>query len=108
MSKNWRDILGVKKSWQLHEAVVWDNPDTFDRYTILDRQTGDMWGSCTNPFSPQGFGQYVGDVESLSRKGMSVEDYIASADKEGHLGKRVEDLTTLPDAVQKYIKQLLA
>jgi hypothetical protein len=113
MSRDWRSVLGVKRSWQLHEAVVWDKPDTFDRYTFLDKQTGDMWGVSGAPFSPQGFGQYIGDVDNLTRKdsdynGKSIEDYIAYADKSGHLGKRVEDLTTLPEQVQQYIKQMLA
>jgi hypothetical protein len=72
-----------------------------------------MWAASNNPFSPQGFGQYIGTVDDLTRndpklRGISIPDYIAYVDKEGHLGKRVIDLTKLPEPVQQFIKQSIS
>ena len=39
--------------------TVFDNEGkTFDRYTILNRKTGDVYGSSINPTHPQGFGLF--------------------------------------------------
>jgi hypothetical protein len=39
--------------------TVLDNKgETFDRYTIINRKTGDVYGASANPFHPQGFGQF--------------------------------------------------
>lgn len=78
-----------------YNVRVYDNGgETADRYTfcIVDSETGDtQWfGASEDPFSPQGFGQYVGDGGQVS---------------EGeHLGKKIK-IAELPDAVQKYITQ---
>ena len=39
-----------------------NNGDTFDRFTIIDKLTGDMIGASNNPFHPLGYGQFVGNV----------------------------------------------
>ena len=65
-----------------NKLVVLDNGGlTFDRYTIIDKSTGDMIGASDNPFHPLGFGQFCGNV-----------------------GKVIE-FDTLPDDVQKFAKQ---
>jgi hypothetical protein len=46
-----------------NKLVCLDNGgETFDRYTIRDKSTGDIIGASEHPFSPQGFGQYCGNV----------------------------------------------
>ena len=71
---------------------VYDNGgSTFDRYTIII--DGEMHGASENPFHPQGFGQYAGEVPS----GWTKNKHFA------HLGKRITDLKTLPEPVQKFI-----
>mgnify|MGYP003405273137 FL=1 len=43
--------------------VVLDNGgETFDRYTIIDRSTGDMVGASNELYIPTGFGQHCGNV----------------------------------------------
>jgi len=42
--------------------VLDNNGETFDRYTIIDKVTGDIIGSSEYPFSPLGFGQFCGNV----------------------------------------------
>lgn len=43
--------------------VVLDNGgETLDRYTIIDRSTGDMIGASNEPYIPTGFGQHCGNV----------------------------------------------
>lgn len=78
-----------------HFVHVYDNGgDTFDRYTVvIDSQ---MFGASNDPFHPQGFGQFVGDVPDSWEK---IKDFT-------HMGKRITDLKTLPEKVQKYIIQM--
>lgn len=74
-------------------AKVYDNGGkTFDRYTIILKDKS-MFGSSQMPFHPLGFGMYCGDWQG--GKGSTR-----------HLGKKVEDIKTLPKQVQKYIKYL--
>jgi len=92
---------------------------TFDRYTIIERTTGEMVGASDNPFNPLGFGQYCGNVADNYwftaygyqwRKGCNtrllnkrikyaVDLFLSDC---GNVGKIVE-LDSLPDEVKKYI-----
>jgi len=47
------------KKFNIKQIAVLDNKgETLDRYTIINKKTGDVIGSSENPFSPLGFGQY--------------------------------------------------
>ena len=101
-----------------------NNRETFDRFTILNKDTGEMLGSSENPFHPLGFGQYVGNVahnywvaaygygwkegcnKSLLNKKIkfAVDLFLNDC---GHIGKIV-DFYTLPIDVQKFVKNNLS
>lgn len=98
--------------------IVFDNGgETCDRYTILDKKTGDIWGASTNPFHPLGFGQYCGNVAdnywfhaygAMWRKSPNVKRLEKFA-----IDRFIREFTdpkvkieTLPDPVKRYIEQL--
>ena len=59
------------------DYVVFDNGgNTIDRYTMIGVDSGEMIGSDANPFSPQGFGQHVGDADKMSEEFHTTEEYI--------------------------------
>jgi len=94
---------------------------TFDRYTIIERGTGEMIGSSEQPFHPLGFGQFCGNVadnywrvaygyswrngcnKRLLNKRIkyAVDLFLSDC---GNVGK-VIDFNTLPDDVQQFAKQ---
>lgn len=115
----------------MKRLVIFDNGgETFDRFSILDLKTGEMWGASENPFSPLGFGQNCGcpahtyfgqtvgigwisrlrseDPKHYNRIIKSKTKEIAQEFKtEGNIGK-VIDYSTLPEPVQQYCKQITA
>lgn len=47
----------------MKNLLILDNGgETYDRYTIVDKTTGDMIGANDTPFHPLGFGQFCGNV----------------------------------------------
>jgi len=94
--------------------------ETFDRYTIIERATGDMIGASEQPFNPLGFGQFCGNVADNywfnafgtgwrngcnkvilnKRIKYAVDLFLADC---GNVGKPVE-FDTLPADVQKFAK----
>ena len=44
---------------------VYDNDESFDRYTVIIDDY--VFGMSTNPLSPMGFNQYVGDTSKLQK-----------------------------------------
>jgi hypothetical protein len=51
------------KKFNIKQIAVLDNKgETLDRYTIINKSTGDIIGSSDNPFSPLGFWQYCGNL----------------------------------------------
>ncbi len=95
-----------------------NNGETFDRFTILNKKTGDMIGSSSNPFSPMGFGQHCGNVadnywnvaygyawrKRCNEKAcikFAVNHFVADST---NIGKIVK-FDTLPDDVQKFARQ---
>lgn len=94
------------------KVVVLDNGgETCDRYTIIFRETADIYGCSANPFCPSGIGQYcanaaqmIGWKQMLVRENrIAVNIYLKDCKS---IGKRVKDLETLPEDVKKYIKQI--
>lgn len=105
-------------------TVLDNGGKTFDRYTIINRKTGDVWGASENPFHPQGFGQYshnIADAYWFHAYGTgwrkrakdggtlnrcikaTVTEYLADY---GKVRKKVR-LSELPKEVLKYIDQIL-
>lgn len=68
---------------------VWDNEgSTFDRYTVRIRN--DYYGMSANPFSPQGFCQYVGSYPEIKEgKNLGKLVYDCGNGKFGALPKDV-------------------
>ena len=104
------------------KLIILDNGGaTFDRYTIIDRLTGEMAGASDNPFHPLGFGQYCGNVadnywqqaygyswrngcnKRLLNKRIKYAIDLFLADC-GNVGKVVE-FSSLPEKVQQFAKQ---
>jgi hypothetical protein len=95
--------------------------ETFDRYTIIDRDSGEMIGASDRPFHPQGFGQHCGNVADnywftsygyswrrgcnkrlLNRRIKYAVDLFLSDC--GNVGKVIE-FNTLPEDVKQFAKQ---
>lgn len=71
---------------------IYDNDGkTWDRYTIVvDEENGDrtFHGASSNPFDPQGFGQYCGE----------------NFEEGPHLGREI-GFADLPEPVQRFARQ---
>lgn len=98
-----------------------NNGETFDRYTIINPQDGEMIGASANPFHPMGFGQHCGNIadnywkttygsqwkrnctQNLIDKRVkyAIDHFLSDCE---HIGRIVE-FDVLPDAVQKYAQQ---
>lgn len=88
----------------LKNAIVFDNGGkTFDRYTIIDKKTGNVFGSSSNPFHPQGFGCFCFNIKTDTIE-KSTPLYVRNANKEGFLGKKIH-YKKLPLQVQNFIQQ---
>ncbi len=104
-----------------HSLVCFDNNgETFDRYTILNTNDGEMIGASARPFSHLGFGTYAGNVADnywrtaygagWRRTGKNVlQGRIDFAVKHflddcSHIG-RIIPFDVLPDEVQKFAAQ---
>lgn len=94
--------------------AIYDDSKTFDRYTLrillktaelttnkkyakdlilrYGKLINQMYGFSTDPFHPQGFGQYCGEYKTSKTY--------------KHLGKLIK-LENLPEQAQKYVKQVL-
>lgn len=129
-SEAWQFIKQIAPLNYIKEHVlIYDNGgETFDQYTFIDKNTGHMWGSSSNPFHPQGFGSYCGNraedfyrttVGSGFLQRIEKEDpkhykkLMKQAIKEQYLdstesiemGERVEDPKALPKEVIQFIIQ---
>lgn len=107
----------------MSRIIIFDNEGTtFDRYTIIDRMTGDVYGASTDPFAPNGFGQFNHNVAdnywiavygSEWRKRLyvkrcikeSVRRYINEVKADSRLGI-ITTYGSLPEPVRKYVKQI--
>lgn len=115
----------MKQKRKPMKTYVFDNEGrSYDNYTIVNKD-GEVFGSSDNPFAPNGFGQYSGNVIELTE----AEHALLFLDKNGGyrkdaikkykrqfvnnarknpdwLGKEIKDFTKLPEDVQKYINQI--
>lgn len=111
-------LINMKKN----SITVLDNGgDTFDRYTIINRKTGDVFGASDNPFAPNGFGMFNHNIADQYwnvaygyswRKHINVKaaikhtvaTYLITSEC---LGDKVK-MKDLPKDVLKYIDYILA
>lgn len=112
----------------MKKLIVFDNNgETFDRFTIIDKISGNMIGASCDPFNPQGFGQHCGNpahtffcttigatyMSNLEAKDPNhykriikrkTAEIIQEFISEGNIG-RVIDFDQLPAPVQQFAKQ---
>jgi len=107
----------------MKKLTIWDNNgETWDRFTIMENKTGEMMGASEFPFSPLGFGQYVGNVANnywqtaygagwhrdiskrllQSRISFAVKHFLNDSE---HMGKRIK-FSQLPKDVQQFAKTI--
>jgi len=103
-----------------HLVCFDNNGETFDRYTILEKNTGEMIGASEKPFNPLGFGQYCGNVADNYWNVAYGSGWQRNIDKRllnkritfavnhflndcSHIG-RIVDFDTLPKDVQQFAK----
>jgi hypothetical protein len=105
------------------KLIVFDNGgESFDRYTILDKASGDMVGASDSPYHPMGFGQHAGNVADNywniaygagwhrvnkrllnKRIKFAVNHFLNDC---AHIGKIIE-FDQLPAGVQRFAKESL-
>jgi hypothetical protein len=75
-----------------HSYRIFDNGGkTIDRYTLI-APDGSLYGFNSEPYHPQGFGQYCGDWHGGSTR---------------HLGKRIT-IDQLSESAQKFVKERIS
>jgi hypothetical protein len=107
----------------MNKFIIFDNEGkTPDRYTIINKETGDVFGSDENPDSPNGAGKFHGNCadhriimngtgwrRKLPGKKVikaEVDNYINNAKLDSDwLGNEV-DFNSLPVNVRQYISRL--
>ncbi len=71
---------------------IYDNGGkTVDRYTMI-LPDGEAWGFSSNPYHPQGFGQYAGNLSDLHTF--------------SHLGKPVKSIRDLPEEASRFVNEI--
>ncbi len=71
---------------------IYDNGGkTVDRYTMI-LPDGEAWGFSENPYHPQGFGQYAGNLSDLRAF--------------SHLGKPVKSIRDLPEGASRFVNEI--
>lgn len=59
--------------------AIFDNPGTLDRYTLVLSDSS-MYGFCVAPYTPTGFGQYVGEINRQANTcHLSVKQCVVNA-----------------------------
>ena len=105
----------------MKSIILDNNGETFDRYTIIDPATGDMWGASHNPFSPMGFGQYCGNIadnywrvaygygwrNGLDKRLLNARIKFAINKYLAETKDKPVKLEELPEPVQQYVKQVM-
>jgi hypothetical protein len=104
-----------------HVKAIFDNAGkTADRYTVIFSD-GDMIASSTEPFSPHGIGQHVGNLidnycktawggqgttrpKTQRERNLWLNVDIAMFKKQGNIGKLIKK-DQLPEDVKKFIQQ---
>jgi hypothetical protein len=103
--------------------IIFDNGEkTLDRFTIINKETGDIFGCSENPDAPDGAGKFIGNCvdhriimyragwrQRLPGKNViraEVDNYINNARLDpGWIGSEM-DLKSLPANVLQYISRL--
>lgn len=96
----------------LQKVWIFDNKgNTLDRYTIITKASYKLgnqgrfhfiWGASNNPYHPQGFGQFCGEIEHWK-----IKDFIKEwRTDETHSEIRGIAKKQLSDEVKSYIKYI--
>jgi len=103
--------------------IIFDNEGkTFDRFTILNKETGEIYGASEDPLSPEGFSKFLGNCayrqitmygsgwrEKMPGKKIiksEVDNFIINTKlNPDWIGKPIE-FKALPENAKKYILQL--
>lgn len=94
------------------EVFIFDNEgETADRFTIIVKHDGTVFGASCHPFHPLGFGQFCGDVYGYgfhdSRGMKAATRYARKARRNPDwLGKEVTEFDKLPEDVKTYVEQI--
>ncbi|HXB06341.1 MAG TPA: hypothetical protein VNW04_04480 [Puia sp.] len=103
--------------------IIFDNGcNTLDRYTIINQETGDVFGCSENPDSPKNPGRFIGNCaarhivlpgagwrQKLPPKRIirqEAESYINNARLDPDWIGREVPLGILPDGVRRWVAQL--
>jgi hypothetical protein len=107
----------------MNTFIIFDNGgSTLDRYTIINKETGDVFGCSEDPAAPNGEGRFIGNCAAHrivlygsgwrqklpAKKIIRAEtgNFINNARLDpGWIGREA-DLRTLPDGVRLWITQL--
>lgn len=77
---------------------------TFDRYTIIRKRIGDIYGANSEPFSS--FGQYCGNVTERAYNYGTIANYVKNARKNSEwLGKEVKDFSSLSPSLLVFLEK---
>ena len=108
------------------DTIILDNGGkTFDRYTIINKD-GDMFGASVNPFHPQGFGMFCGNVVEYQEKQWRMMNllkrdnsgfkrrainkcrnaYVKEAKENPQWIGTIVDVASLPEMVQRFVKRI--
>ena len=107
----------------MNTFIIFDNGGkTPDRFTIINRETGDVFGASENPAAPNGVGKYCGNCidhliilygagwrQKLPPKKViraSADNYINNARLDPDLIGREIALNNLPENVRQFISHL--
>lgn len=107
----------------MNTFIIFDNGGkTTDRFTIINRETGDVFGASENPVAPNGVGEYCGNCidhliilhgagwrQKLPPKKViraSADNYINNAKLEPDWIGREIALNSLPENVRQFISHL--
>ena len=107
----------------MNTFIIFDNGDkTLDRFTIINKETGDVFGSSENPDAPNGIWKFCGNCtdqylilpgggwrQKLPGKMLikaEVEKYIINAKLDPEWIGNVVDFNGLPINVKRYISRL--
>jgi hypothetical protein len=93
-------LMPISKK-NIKNIVVFDNEgETLDRYTIINKESGDMLTSSHHPSHPQGVGMFSCNINKDMKT--TVKQFIDTAREDNRLGKKVK-FDTVPEMVQNFI-----
>jgi hypothetical protein len=107
----------------LEKFIIFDNGGvTPDRFTVINKETGDVFGVSEDPDGPNGIGKLVGNCaghrivlygsgwrQKLPTKKIlreEINNYVNNAKLDPHWIGTEMDVTTLPENVRRYLSRI--